>query len=252
MAVQPATLAWVFISHASADLAKVRKVRNFIEERGGGPILFHLRALTSPDRFWPLIEEEIAARNFFLLCDREAARASSWVQRERAAVDAISRQRPIRVGNVSLDCDEIDFAQIERFLLNLRFYLVHPALIPPDTVFDALAEFGYGAIGAVGFSSEGLQYIGQGGQANVDLIDMMNHGARLGWLMVIMDDDMANSEAFVRALPLAQGGNAVFVAADSTVCLDRFRGMHGVLLVDGTDVLSDTIRMAAHRMLSGV
>jgi hypothetical protein len=36
---------WVFVSHASADLAKVRQVRNFMEEHGAAPILFHLKAL---------------------------------------------------------------------------------------------------------------------------------------------------------------------------------------------------------------
>jgi hypothetical protein len=53
---------WVFVSHSSADLRKVRQVRNFMEDRDAAPILFHLRALTDPERFWPLIELEISAR----------------------------------------------------------------------------------------------------------------------------------------------------------------------------------------------
>jgi hypothetical protein len=47
--IQPQTDAWVFVSHASA--AKVRKVRNFIKDQGGAPILFHLKALRSPEQF---------------------------------------------------------------------------------------------------------------------------------------------------------------------------------------------------------
>src|SRR5262245_21003171 len=45
--------AWIFVSHASADLANVRKVRNYLEEKGAAPLLFHLRALTNPTEFWP-------------------------------------------------------------------------------------------------------------------------------------------------------------------------------------------------------
>src|SRR5580700_1509292 len=100
------TPAWVFVSHASADLVKVRKIRNFMEDRGGSPILFYLRALIRPEQFWPLIEQEIAARNFFLFCDSEAARASEWVGRERRAVAAIAQEHPIRVGRISLDSPE--------------------------------------------------------------------------------------------------------------------------------------------------
>jgi hypothetical protein len=98
----------VFVSHSSADLRKVREVRNFMEDRDAAPILFHLRALTDPERFWPLIELEISARNFFLLRDSEAARASPWVQREREAVRKISNQRAIRVGRIDLDKHPLD------------------------------------------------------------------------------------------------------------------------------------------------
>ena len=85
--------AWVFVSHSSKDLARVRQVRNYLERKGASPILFHLRALQDPEDFWPLIKKEIAARNFFLYCESPAAAASEWVQREREVVEAVRREK---------------------------------------------------------------------------------------------------------------------------------------------------------------
>ena len=81
----------IFVSHASADIKMVRQVRNYLEERDTIPLLFHLVALTNAEEFWPLIEREILARNFFLYCESEAAERSQWVQRERHAVE-LARQ----------------------------------------------------------------------------------------------------------------------------------------------------------------
>jgi len=47
--------AWIFVSHASKDLANVRKVRNYLEDKGAAPLLFHLKAMRTPEQFWPLI-----------------------------------------------------------------------------------------------------------------------------------------------------------------------------------------------------
>src|ERR1044072_5280946 len=145
---------WVFVSHSSADLIKVRQVRNFMEERNAGPILFHLRALSDPESFWPLIEQEISARNFFLLCDSEAARASPWVQREWETVRKIANERAIRVGRIDLDQDQPDFDRLgridlvqdqpdfdrlARFLLNIHVFVVGDH----TGVFEVLESFGY-------------------------------------------------------------------------------------------------------------
>jgi len=65
--------AWIFVSHSSRDLEKVRRVRNAIEAAGGEPILFFLKCLSDHDEIDELIKREIEARNFFLLCDSSNA-----------------------------------------------------------------------------------------------------------------------------------------------------------------------------------
>jgi hypothetical protein len=57
----------IFVSHSSKDLVRVRQVRNYLEESDASPISFHLLALQAPEEFWPIIDREIEARNFFPL-----------------------------------------------------------------------------------------------------------------------------------------------------------------------------------------
>ncbi|MBE0640234.1 MAG: toll/interleukin-1 receptor domain-containing protein [Bacteroidales bacterium] len=81
------TNSWIFISHSHRDMEKVRQIRNYLEKHGANPLLFFLKCLNDDDARLPeLISDEILARNFFILCDSENARNSSWVQKEQAIV----------------------------------------------------------------------------------------------------------------------------------------------------------------------
>ncbi len=243
---RPDEPAWVFVSHASADLPKVREVRNFMEERGAAPILFHLKSLTDPERFWPLIVQEIEARNFFLLCDSEAARASAWVQRERQAVAAISRERAIRIGRVSLDEKEIDYKGLERFLLHLQVFIAYPASGGYEVAARVLKSFGYNVSGAVGFSEEGLSRIGDGSQMSDDMIDTMYHFAARGWLLVVMNKAMATSARLLEALPTGlAGGRVMLVLTDP----GELPSIPPNQVVGGTGSLEAAMIKAAQRML---
>ena len=114
--------AWIFISHASDDLLRVREVRNYLESKGASPLLFHLKALAEPEEFWPIIEREIAARNFFLYCQSTVADEREWVRRERAAVEAAKRKRPIRIDSIRVDGGDLDFAKLDAFLAKTRVF----------------------------------------------------------------------------------------------------------------------------------
>jgi hypothetical protein len=114
--------SWIFVSHASADLANVRRVRNLLEERGASPLLFHLMALEDPDEFWPIIEREIRARNFFLYCESNAAELSSWVSKERSAVEKARLEYPKSIGTIRVDGPEIDEHAIDEFLARTRVF----------------------------------------------------------------------------------------------------------------------------------
>lgn len=114
--------AWIFVSHASDDLQRVREIRNYLEGKGASPLLFHLKSLADPEEFWPLIEREIAARNFFLYCQSEVAERREWVRRERDAVEAAGRGRPIRIDSIRVDGSALDFARLDAFLAKIRVF----------------------------------------------------------------------------------------------------------------------------------
>lgn len=247
----PKEIAWVFVSHASADLPKVRAIRNFMEDRGAGPILFHLRALTHPDEFWPLIEREIAARSFFLLCDSHAARESQWVQREQETVERISRNRPVRIGRVSLDEPAIDYAALERFLRNLSVHIVYPR--DHSTAYaianEELKRVGYAA-SAWGPAAESLRSLAASPNAWDDFERMLEYSAKEGWLLLLLDNELAASDEFARILPLPSSRKRMMVVLTEAVSapLDRL-GIHPQQIIDGSSDFRKAAAVAAQRML---
>ncbi|MFX1481198.1 MAG: toll/interleukin-1 receptor domain-containing protein [Promethearchaeota archaeon] len=74
--------AWIFLSHSHKDLEKVRAVRNELEQKGHNPLMFFLKCLNDNSELDDLIEREIEARTWFLLCESPNARKSRWVQKE--------------------------------------------------------------------------------------------------------------------------------------------------------------------------
>jgi hypothetical protein len=81
--------AWIFVSHSTKDILKVRAVRNALEDMGHFPILFFLKSVSERSELDSLIRREIEARDWFLLCDSENARASRWVQQEREMIQSL-------------------------------------------------------------------------------------------------------------------------------------------------------------------
>jgi hypothetical protein len=113
----------IFISHASADIQNVRRVRNYLEDAGAMPLLFHLMSLKKPELFWPVIRREIESRSFFLYCESSAAEASEWVQRERTAVESLARRRPIRHAKVRVDEIDLDLSALDGFVRQQTVYV---------------------------------------------------------------------------------------------------------------------------------
>lgn len=79
----PNSGAWVFLSHSNKDFEQVREIRNELEKRGHKPIMFYLKCLENDNAMLPdLLRREIAAREWFILCDSPNAQASQYVRDE--------------------------------------------------------------------------------------------------------------------------------------------------------------------------
>lgn len=88
--------AWIFVSHSNRDIEKVREIRNELERRGHNPVLFFLKCMETTEAddrlLWQLIEREIKAREWFILCDSPNARNSAAVLREMEMVKSMARE----------------------------------------------------------------------------------------------------------------------------------------------------------------
>lgn len=151
--------ASIFVSHASKDITNVRLIRNYLEERGASPILFHLMGMPEPEQFWPVIVQEIRARSFFLYCDSDAAEASEWVRREREVVKQESKTAPKRIGRMRVDEPELDYPALDRFLTLSRaviFYAdVDAELVRP--YIEALTARGFQVIDSERGSAQAVE-----------------------------------------------------------------------------------------------
>ena len=101
--------AWIFLSHSTKDWDEVRQIRNLLEEKGHRPLVFFLKCLTEHAELDGLIKREIDARTWFLLCDSDNARNSTWVQAEMAYIKTLAGKY-----HEQIHLDEPVEAQIER------------------------------------------------------------------------------------------------------------------------------------------
>ncbi|MBQ7713100.1 MAG: toll/interleukin-1 receptor domain-containing protein [Clostridia bacterium] len=88
---------YVFVSHSHLDIAKVRVLRNYLESLRAEPILFFLKSLSDKDTITDLIEKEIDARLWFILCDSSNARESEWVRSETEYAQQTHKTYQMRV-----------------------------------------------------------------------------------------------------------------------------------------------------------
>lgn len=89
---------WIFLSHSSSDIEKVRLIRNEFEKYGQNPLAFHLKCLTTDTESGKqeldnLIKREIDAREWFVFCDSDSARLSEYVQMEMNYIIGKSKKK---------------------------------------------------------------------------------------------------------------------------------------------------------------
>ncbi len=88
---------WIFLSHSSKDILKVRQIRNEFERLGHNPLAFYLRCLNSKteqgkQELDNLIKREIDHREWFVFCDSKHAEQSEYVQLEKDYIYSANKQ----------------------------------------------------------------------------------------------------------------------------------------------------------------
>lgn len=120
--------SWIFISHSSADIEKIRIIRNEFEKYGQNPLAFHLKCLNdntkeNKEELFELIKREIAARDWFIYCESESAQKSSYVQMERNYVKECNKQF-IWMINLDQDIEAIK-NQVRKICSSIQVFIVY-------------------------------------------------------------------------------------------------------------------------------
>jgi len=198
--------SWIFVSHAGADLVNVRRLRNLLEERGASPLLFYLMALDDPEEFWPIIEREIRARNFFLYCESPSAELSSWVRKERAAVEKARLEYPKSIGTIRVDGPEIDEHAVDEFLARTRVFpsFTHSERGRVLPFLSALSLAGFGVF-------EDAKEIPAGVDFAKYIEQELSRAAESGWVVVFVSRSSLQSKWVQKEIELALVLGAKFV-----------------------------------------
>ncbi len=111
---------YIFLSHSHADIDKVRKLRNMLEESGFEPLCFYLKCLNDNSEIEDLIKREIDAREWFVFANSENARKSKWVTLEREYINKTNRKKILVV---NIDDEEEITNTVDKIKHNLRVFL---------------------------------------------------------------------------------------------------------------------------------
>ena len=116
---------WIFLTHYSQDIKKVRMIRNEFERLGHNPLAFHLKCLNADTaegkkELDSLIKREIDARQWFIFCDNPNY-YSEWVDMEKAYV---IDQRKEFIWKIDMTADiETILNKVRKICMDIEVYI---------------------------------------------------------------------------------------------------------------------------------
>lgn len=201
---------WIFLSHSSDDFDKVRKIRNYLEEKSYRPLMFYLKCLESDEEIYDLITREIDVRTRFILCDSENARGSEWVKRE---MDYISNQNPPR-SFLRIDLsqsDDIIHRQLDSYVNQMNIYISctrnHNDLFRKIRL--RLNKYDLNVL-------PDLDSCDSGNNFAQEIEKQINHAANNGYYVFLYSKDIVNSSFVANEFKLADklGANVLLFTLD--------------------------------------
>jgi TIR domain-containing protein len=201
--------AWIFLSHSTRDWESVRRVRNLLEDKGHRPLVFFLKCLTDHSELDGLIRREIEARSWFLLCDSDNARNSSWVQAEAAYIKELPGKYHEQID--LNDAIEAQIERIDRLCKRVTVFLSHHRADEPFArrIREALVERDY----SVWSDKE----IASGTLWAQEITNAIDRATERGFVLVLLSTTSVESQfvmaevghAFKKAAAAAHGANIV-------------------------------------------
>lgn len=138
---------WIFLSHYSQDIEKIRMIRNEFERLGHNPLAFHLRCLNADTEAGKkeldsLIKREIDAREWFVFCENPNMH-SKWVDMEQAYIIDSGKEMVWSI-DMTLDIEEI-LSKVRQICKDIEVYIsyVRADKIAADLLAELLIDKDY-------------------------------------------------------------------------------------------------------------
>ena len=201
--------SWIFISHSSKDIEKIRSIRNEFEKWGQNPLAFHLKCLNTDTKeneefLFDLIKKEIEARNWFVYCESESAQNSKYVQLEREYVDKLGKVQIWRL-DLSKSINEI-MSEIKAICTRLHVFLSYVHKDYNVFVLDLIAE-----LKSKDFSVWDGELSTLDSSWGKTLNTAMTSISKAGFFLGLITDNSKDSEYFWKELAVAKQNNAEII-----------------------------------------
>ena len=200
---------WIFLSHSSHDIEKVRMVRNEFERLGHNPLAFHLKCLSTETEAGrkeldDLIKREIDAREWFVFCESPAAERSQYVAKEHAYIMNSGKDKIWRI-DMTKNINAI-LQDVRSICSQLSVYVSYS---PQDSeivkpLIDALNRWDYSVWMPETCPMKEIDY-------SKKTMDAIDDSARNGFFLSVITENSVNSSHVINELMYAYGKYAFIV-----------------------------------------
>ena len=181
---------WIFLSHSSADIKKVRQIRNEFEKCGHNPLAFHLKCLhddteEGKKELSGLIIREIDSREWYVFCESPDASKSEYVQMEK---DHILQTGKLNIWSVDMSklIDEI-LALVRDICRQIKVFVsyAHRDRELSVRLVNALSDKDFD-VWTDGDMTTGMPWMDQ-------INNAINEAAQYGFILALITDNYLNS-----------------------------------------------------------
>lgn len=191
---------WIFLSHHSQDIEKVRVIRNEFERLGHNPLAFHLKCLTTDSESGRieldnLIKREIDAREWFVFCENPLI-TSEWVDMEQ---NYIIEQGKDMVWSIDMNLEEGQIIeQVRRICKEIEVFISYSRI--DKAVADIVTKLLIGKDYSV-WTPESMVLCGQNLKNEIEVA--VNRCSYEGFYIMLLTKNSFHSEWIEHELELA-------------------------------------------------
>ena len=204
--------SWIFLSHSSHDIEKVRIIRNEFERLGHNPLAFHLKCLTDKTEdgkkdLFDLIKREIEAREWFVFCESPEAKKSPNVALEHSYILNSGKDKIWSI-DMTQDINSILY-NVKKICTSIEVFISYShkdhELIKP--LINNLVEKDYSVWTEENIKPSSKSFVEQ----ISDAIDAISTCSKRGFYIIVISDNSTDSMYVKNELDFAYANGATII-----------------------------------------